>query len=126
MRRPGEPPEDALDRFHAESFSPEARPLWRLWVEVDGLAGRDALLAKAMAEARQRLRDGLEAILSGGAAQGCWPLTSPRATAIRLEALRDGLVGLLLSSDPEMDAHAAEQHLRDAFRWETHALPQRR
>jgi AcrR family transcriptional regulator len=119
MRRPGETPVDALDRFLTESFADAARPLWRLWIEAEGLAVRDPAMAQAVGAARAALRDGLTAILSDGVAHGAWHLDAPRATALRLEALRDGLVALLLAGDPELDRGSAEACLRDSFWRET-------
>jgi len=125
MRRDGEGPADALERFLADSFSEAARPLWRLWIEAEGLAVQDPPMALAVASARTRLRDQLTAILREGGEQGAWTLTSPRATALRLEAMRDGLAGLLLAEDPELDAAAASDLLRTAFGQETTPAPPR-
>ncbi|WP_210321231.1 TetR family transcriptional regulator C-terminal domain-containing protein [Aquibium microcysteis] len=119
MRRDGEGPTEALERFFAESFAEAARPLWRLWIEAEGLAVQDPPMALAVASARTGLRNRLTAILGEGVEQGEWMLTSPRATALRLEAMRDGLAGLLLADDPELDAAAASDLLRTAFRQET-------
>lgn len=115
LRHPGESPAAALDRFFAESFAPVARPFWRLWVEAEGLAAQDEPMARAVAAARSRLRDGLTSILSEGAARGDWPLAAPRAMALRIEALRDGLAGLLIAGDGELDAEGATAHLRNSF-----------
>jgi AcrR family transcriptional regulator len=119
MRHADESPVDSLERFFAESFSNAARPLWRLWIEAEGLAAQDPVLALALASARMHLRDVLTAILTDGAACASWTLASPRAVALRLEALRDGLVGLLLAGDAELDAAGAEALLRDTFWRET-------
>lgn len=118
LRRGGESPAEALERFMSESFLPEARPFWRLWIEAESLAVKDAQLAEALSAARMRLRQGLADILSGGSADATWQLSDPRATALRLEALRDGLAGLLLAGDPELDPDSACEHLRSAFRRE--------
>ncbi len=116
MRRVGEAPAEALDRFFAESFSDAARPLWRLWIEAEGLAVRDPAMAAAVRSARARLRDRLTGILADGVGRGSWTLVSPRATALRLEAMRDGLAGLLLAADDELDARDAQAFLRATFR----------
>jgi AcrR family transcriptional regulator len=119
MRHADESPVDSLERFFAESFSDAARPLWRLWIEAEGLAAQDPVLALALASERMHLRDVLTAILTDGVACSAWTLASPRGMALRLEALRDGLVGLLLAGDVELDASGAEALLRDAFWRET-------
>jgi AcrR family transcriptional regulator len=115
MRRAEETPVESLDRFFTESFSDAARPFWRLWIEAESLAVLDTAMAQALASTRSDLRQSLTAILADGVAQASWTLVSPRATAIRLEAMRDGLAGLLLVADPELDAARAETFLRDAF-----------
>lgn len=115
VRRPGETPRDAIERFLVESFALEARPLWRLWIEAEALAAQDPALAQAVLQARRTLRDALDQLLQEGVAAGSWSLTAPRQTAIRLEALRDGLIGLLLADDPDLTADAARAHLKVAF-----------
>lgn len=119
MRRAKESPAQSLDRFFKESFSPEAQPIWRLWIEAESLGSQDEWLAKAVETARRRLRDGLTALLVEGLAQQGLSLASPRDAALRLEALRDGLIGLLLARDHEIDSAKAEAHLREALRRET-------
>lgn len=123
MRRAGESPVETLERFFADSFSDAARPLWRLWIEAEGLAVQDPAMAMAVGSSRIRLRDELTAILTDGVARGEWTLTSPRATALRLEAMRDGLAGLLLAGDPELDAAGAKAHLGASFRREASMVP---
>jgi AcrR family transcriptional regulator len=118
LRQPGETPRDAIDRFLVESFAPQARPLWRLWIEAEALAAQDPALAEAVSRARLALRDALDQLLQDGVADGSWSLTAPRQTAIRLEALRDGLIGLLLANDPDLTADAARAHLKAAFHHE--------
>lgn len=115
MRHPEEPAKDALDRFFAEAFADEARPLWRLWIEAEGLAVQDPPLARAVTKARGDLRDGLTAILTENAGQSDGTPADPRRMAVQIEAARDGLAGLLLVNDPEVDAAAAETFLRQTF-----------
>lgn len=88
-------------------------------MEAESLGSQDEWLAKAVETARHRLRDGLTALLVEGLAEQGLSLASPRDAALRLEALRDGLIGLLLARDREIDSAKAEAHLREALRRET-------
>lgn len=119
MRRDGETPPEAMRRFFIESFTAEARPFWRLWIEAESLALQDPAMAEAVTSARVQLRDVLTEILTEGVSRADWTLNAPRATALRLEAMRDGLVGLLLGADSDLGEGKAEAHLRDLFRRET-------
>lgn len=119
MRRDGETPPEAMHRFFTDSFSEDARPFWRLWIEAESLALQDPAMAEAVASIRHQLRDVLTGILAEGVARADWSLEAPRATALRLEAMRDGLAGLLLGADAELDEDKAEAHLRELFRRET-------
>lgn len=115
VRRDGEPPDRALDRFFSETFSDDARPIWRLWIEAENFASADPGLADALAVARAALRRALTDLLAAGRTSGEWELRDPEETALRLEALRDGLAGMILSGDSAMEASKAERHLRKLF-----------
>jgi AcrR family transcriptional regulator len=117
-RRDGETPEQALDRFFAETFLESAHPIWRLWIEAENLSSSDSYLASALAGARTALRVAMTDLLVAGRLSGAWSVATPSETAIRLEAMRDGLAGMILSSDPEVDAAAAERQLRMLFKLE--------
>lgn len=113
--RSGEDPQGALNRFITESFDNSARPYWTLWIQAEALSATDKAMAATLARTRTALRHRFTALLEAGNAVGCWLLPRPAATAIRLEALRDGLVGMLLNGDAEIDAAQASQHLRHAI-----------
>lgn len=115
MWRDGEAPPEALHRFFTQSFAVEARPFWRLWVEAEGLVLQDQAMSDAVKLARIQLRDVLTDILCEGVSRNDWTLETPRATALRLEAMRDGLAGLLLSADVDLNENTAETHLRGLF-----------
>jgi hypothetical protein len=119
MWRDGEIPSDAMHRFFTESFGADARPFWRLWIEAEGLVLQDSVMADAVTSARCRLRDALTEILAKGVSRGDWALDAPRVTALRLEAMRDGLAALLLGADADVSESKAEAHLRDLFWRET-------
>lgn len=116
--RAGEPPRIAMDRFLNEAFDAEARLFWKLWLEAERLAPDDKPIAAALERIRSQMRDRLAALLQAGIAQGVWSLDDAAATAVRLEAMRDGLAGLILSADPDMDAKQAGAHLKRLFEME--------
>lgn len=113
--RAGEDPPAALDRFITESFDNSARPYWTLWIQAEALSATDKAMAAALARTRAALRHRFTTLLEAGNAASCWSLPDPGATAVRLEALRDGLTGLLLNGEPEIDATQASHHLRHAI-----------
>ncbi|MFV0385647.1 TetR family transcriptional regulator C-terminal domain-containing protein [Paracoccus sp. (in: a-proteobacteria)] len=76
------------------------RPFWRLRIKAVSLALQDPAMARAVASARSRLRDVLTGILTDARAD--WAPNAPRATALRLEAMRNGLAGLLPGADTEL------------------------
>jgi len=116
---PGDlPPDAGLDRYLATGFTPDSRRYWVLWVEAGELAGTDPAMARALQDIQQQIWDRLTAVLMAGRVAGHWHLDDPRGTAIRLGALYDGLVGLLLADVPGLDPAGAERHLRTAFRLE--------
>lgn len=119
--RDGEAPDQALDRVFAETFGAASRPIWRLWIEAENLAADDPAMAVALANARTLLRARLTELLEAGCASGAWALRAPGDTALRLEALRDGLAGMILSGDSAVDPALAERHLRAAFEMECRA-----
>lgn len=119
----GEPPDAALERYFAAAFTPAARTYWQLWIEASDLAATDRPLAEALHDIESRLRTGLAGILRAGVAAGHWHLADPEATALRLEALYDGLAGLLISGARGLDAAQAERHLRTAFALECGRRP---
>ena len=112
---PGMPPDQAMDRYFAGAFVPEAERFWRLWLEATELAKQDEAIARVLAEAQARMDGALCNTLGAGNAAGLWALADPQATAIRLGALYDGLAGLLLSGSGRLTRSAAEQHLRRLF-----------
>jgi AcrR family transcriptional regulator len=117
--RSQETPRDALDRFLEEAFAAEARLFWKLWLEAERLAPGDKPIAEALGRIRAQMRDRLTALLQEGMTNEDWSLPDPAATAVRLEAMRDGLAGMILSDDPDLDASLAVQHLKRVFDMET-------
>jgi AcrR family transcriptional regulator len=115
IRHDGEVPQEAIERFFANAFAPAARPFWRLWLEAEDLAATDPAMRAALGTAQAALREALVGLLEAGCACGAWRLDAPAATALRLEALRDGLAGMLLSGAPGVEPASAEAHLRRLF-----------
>ena len=116
--RTGETPSAAMDRFLDEAFATEARLFWKLWLEAERLASGDQPIAEALGRIRAQMRDRLKALLEAGMTTGDWSLGDAAATAVRLEAMRDGLAGLILSADPDMDESQATEHLKRLFEME--------
>lgn len=111
-------PDARIEAYFRDAFADDARPYWQLWSEAVDLAPGDAEMARVLGEAQSRLHAGLAGALAEGVAAGLWRLADADATALRLGALYDGLAGLLLSGVADLDAGAAERHLRTAFRLE--------
>lgn len=84
-----------MERYCTTAFMEESRPYWQLRMEACDLAPAETL--------------------RHGVAAGCWTLADPAATAVRLGALHDGLVALLLSGIGGIGPAEAERHLRTAF-----------
>ncbi|WP_306017462.1 TetR family transcriptional regulator C-terminal domain-containing protein [Oceanicaulis sp. MMSF_3324] len=113
--RAGEAPAAAMDRFVSEAFTKEARLFWRLWIEAERLAPADAPIRAALTRIRRQLRERLVEVLQAGAQAGVWTIQDAQTTAIRLEALRDGLAGLIMAEDPDMDNARAQALLKHQF-----------
>lgn len=111
-------PRDALERYFATAFTPDAKHLWHLWIEATELAASDDFMKAAFRDASKQAHKGLRDVLVAGDEQGAWQLADPEGTAVRLSALYDGLAGMLLSPAQNMDAGQAEAHLRRAFELE--------
>ncbi|WP_439637616.1 TetR family transcriptional regulator C-terminal domain-containing protein [Oceanicaulis sp.] len=116
--RTGETPRGAMDRFLDEAFASEARLFWKLWLEAERLAPGDAPIAEALGRIRVQMRDRVTALLQEGMVEQAWFLRDAAATAVRLEAMRDGLAGLILSADPDMSVSQATEHLKRLFELE--------
>ena len=108
-------PKATMDRFLSESFTPQADQIWQLWLEAIDLARSDGPMAQALEVAHKSQTDALTKVLEAGRLCNCWTLKDPSGTAIRLIALHDGLVGLILTSSADMDHATAARHLRFAF-----------
>lgn len=115
---PGMPPDAALEHYLATGFHPQARVLWRLWLEATDLAGSDALMAETLKRVNLAMIGAMQECLANGARQGLWLVADPAGTALRISALYDGLAGLLLAGTADLTPSEAERHLRHAVRLE--------
>ncbi|QLF70579.1 hypothetical protein FE840_014125 [Peteryoungia desertarenae] len=61
------------------------------------------------------MKGALTAVLTVGCHGKNWHQPDPAATALRLSALHDGLVALILSGLDAISPAEAERHLRHAF-----------
>lgn len=114
--------DQAIEYYLASAFTTDAPIYWKLWLEATDLAIHDQVMAQALEKVQQRMLTHLTESLTKGHAQGLWRLPDASATALRLSALYDGLVGLLLSGATRLTAEEAEKHLRQQFSLETAQL----
>lgn len=109
---PGETPAAALASLLDGAFLPDADPGWRVWMEAMEAARTDPALNAAVTRCEALLLDRIALILEAGHAAGAWRCADPRATAWRVLALHDGLVGFLLAHPPRITRAEAGRHLR--------------
>lgn len=112
---PDRNPANAMRYFLASAFVPEARQYWQLWLEALELSRDDVLLREALKGAESHMQAALTDVLSKGCREKNWHLPDPQATALRLNALHDGLVAQILSGLDRISTADAERHLRHAF-----------
>jgi AcrR family transcriptional regulator len=108
-------PRTILDTLVEAVFAEEADPLWRLWVEAVEAAPTDPAMADALSRASAAYVDRIAACLERGVKLQLWRCPDPAATAFRLSALHDGLVGMLLTGLPRLTRAGAITHMRTAF-----------
>lgn len=108
-------PDAAIAAVLTGAFDPVHDPIWQVWIEAEDLARTDAALAGVLAEATGRAQAGLAHLIAAGVAQGLWSCPDPAATALRLLALHEGLLGFLMAGAPALDRAEATAHLAQAF-----------
>ncbi len=109
-------PDDALERYLATAFDPEARAYWRLWPEATDLAGSDPVMAKRLRLANRTMIATMEDCLAAGTEAGIGQMDDPAGAALRISALYDGLAGMLLARTANLTEAKAEANLRVAVR----------
>lgn len=115
-------PRTILDGLVEAVFAEEVDALWRLWVEAVEAAPTDSAIADALSATSGAWVDRIAACVQRGVDLQLWRCPDPPATAFRLSALHDGLVGMLLTGLPGLTRPAAITHLRTAFLLECAAV----
>jgi hypothetical protein len=114
-------PRAALDRYFATAFTSDTKRFWHLWIEAAAFAVSDDFMKAAFREASKQAHERMREVLVAGGERGFRRLADPDGTALRLDAIYDGLAVMLLSPAQDMDAAQAEAHLRKAFELECQA-----
>jgi AcrR family transcriptional regulator len=85
---------------------------WMLWIDGWGEALRNPMMKKISQQLDEQTSDMLERVLEAGLASGEFVCPSPKATAIRLTALVDGLAVQFAAHDGMMDRSQLIDHVR--------------
>ena len=105
-------PDTTLARFVRQAFTERSAPLWRLWIEATDAALSDEVMSKALAGCALGLADRIAATLEAGTRASLWNCANPRASAMRILALHDGLAGFVLTGIPPLSRAEATAHLK--------------
>lgn len=105
----------ALEEFFDFAFDPQADGLWRMWIEAVEMAATDPAMRRALAECSGVALTELTEVIAQGDGQGCWQVSDSGAVALRLMALHEGLIGLVLSGMLPLSRGDAAGHLRAVF-----------
>lgn len=112
-------PDELIEAYLSSAFSDSSRIYWSLWLDAVELAKTDTALAAATGQIHNKMFLKLSEYLTSGATKGLWKITDAWATSVRLSALYDGLVGMLLIGTTDLTPVEAERHLRQLFFLET-------
>jgi AcrR family transcriptional regulator len=85
---------------------------WMLWIDGWGEALRNPMMKKISQQLDEQTSDMLERVLNSGVESGEFVCASPRATAMRLTALVDGLAIQFAAHDGMMDRSQLIDHVR--------------
>lgn len=85
---------------------------WMLWIDGWGEALRNPMMKKISQQLDEQTSDMLERVLEAGLESGEFVCASPKATAIRLTALVDGLAVQFAAHDGMMDRAQLIDHVR--------------
>lgn len=108
----GVAPGAVLAAFVQQAFTDSSAPLWRLWIETTDAALSDEVMSKALAGCAVGLLDRVASTLDAGSRLALWNCPSPRASAMRILALQDGLAGFVLTGIPPLSRAEATAHLK--------------
>ena len=85
---------------------------WMLWIDGWGEALRNPMMRKISQQLDEQTSDMLDRVLVSGVETGEFSCTSPKATAMRLTALVDGLAVQFAAHDGMMDRNQLIDHVR--------------
>jgi AcrR family transcriptional regulator len=105
-------PGAALSGFVNQAFTERSEPLWRLWIETTDAALSDEAMSKALAGCAVGLLERVTSTLEAGSRLEHWECPNPRASAMRILALHDGLAGFVLTGIPPLSRAEATAHLK--------------
>ncbi|WP_167449964.1 TetR family transcriptional regulator C-terminal domain-containing protein [Streptomyces hyaluromycini] len=90
MRSAGTPLQRLTEALEWYAPTGQARG-WQVWIDAWSLALRDKNIAKVVGELQERWSEEIARVISDGVADGVFSSEDPRAAAVRLTALLDGL-----------------------------------
>jgi AcrR family transcriptional regulator len=96
---------------------------WMLWIDGWGEALRNPMMKKISQELDEQSAELLERIITSGVETGEFECADPRAAAMRLTALVDGLAIQFAAHDGMMDRHQLIDHVRAAAASEVGLTP---
>jgi uncharacterized protein (TIGR02246 family) len=91
---------------------------WMLWIDGWGEALRNPMMKKISQQLDEQTSDMLERVLESGVESGEFVCSSPKATAMRLTALVDGLAVQFAAHDGMMDRGQLIDHVRTVAAFE--------
>ena len=91
---------------------------WMLWIDGWGEALRNPMMRKISQELDEQSAELLERVISFGVDNGEFVCPDPRAAAMRLTALIDGLAVQFAAHDGMMDRNQLIQHVQSLAAWE--------
>jgi AcrR family transcriptional regulator len=91
---------------------------WMLWIDGWGEALRNPMMRKISQELDEQSAELLERVIEGGVRSGEFVCPDPRASAMRLTALIDGLAVQFAAHDGMMDRGKLIEHVQSAAAWE--------
>jgi AcrR family transcriptional regulator len=100
-----------LEGFVEQAFAERLDPIWRLWIEGFDLATHDPQIAAVLARNAGLAHDRMASLFEWGHASGRWTCEDPRSGAIRVSAMQDGLIGLILTGSELLSRAEASRHL---------------
>lgn len=117
----------AIARLEAtiENYVPEGSDdvEWMLWIDGWGEALRNPMMRKISQELDEQSAELLERVISGGVESGEFTCADPRAAAMRLTALVDGLAVQFAAHDGMMDRDRLIHHVRTLAAFEVGIAP---